>query len=98
MFRFDVLGVILVVYSIEPAHFLLFCLDDAPQKWVCCCLTQNSAKPIQHSHGMFGIGEFVFLCRLRFFGSQHTEKYVEGSIDAFRKTYSVVKIPLSLLW
>ena len=88
MFSFDVLSGIMVVNSIESTHFLIFRLDDVPLKWVCCCKTRKSAKTIQHSHGMLCIGEFVFFSRLWFSGSEHTKKYVEGSIDAFPRIQS----------
>ena len=98
MFRFDALGVIMAVYSMEDADFFLFRLDDVHFKWVCCERAQNNAKSLQLSHGMFGIGEFLCLCRLRYLGSQHMKKYEEGSINAFCRIQSVVKIPLLLLW
>ena len=71
MLRLDVLGVIMAVYSMEDANFFLFCLDDAPPKWACCAMKQNSAKATQLSHGIFGIGEFVFFSRLRNSGVEH---------------------------
>ena len=67
MFRFDVLGVIMAVYSMEVAHFFLFCLDDVPPEWVCCCWTQNSAKPIQHSHGVQDLCRYVASTKYQYY-------------------------------
>ena len=73
MFRFDILCIIMTVYSIEPSRFLIFHLDD----------NEMLLFDPQHSYKMLCIDEFVFFSRWRFSGSEHTKKYVEGSIDAF---------------
>ena len=73
----------MAIYSIELAYSSFFCLDNVPLKWVYCCSPSNSAKSLLHSHGILCIGEFVFLCRLRYLVSQDMEIYLQGSIDAF---------------
>ena len=73
-------------HRINP--FPHFCLDNVPLKLVCWCRAPNTAKSLQHSHGVLGIEEFLFLCRLRYFGSQDMEMYLEGSIDAFHMIQS----------
>ena len=68
MLSFDVLDVIMVVNSIEPANFVLFRLDNAPPKWVCCCWTQNSAKSTGAAIGMLVSTESLFCVDCAFLG------------------------------
>ena len=67
MLRLDALVVIMAVCIciIEPVHFLIFRVDNDPSKWHVVAIKAKAAKSIQLSHGIFGIGKFVFFSRLR---------------------------------